>query len=142
MDELRILSPTGVCGSGFVESSFEKALTQKPHVKSGKLRALGMTSAKRSRAAPELPTVAEQGLPGYESSLWYAMLAPASTPQAIIKHVHADTVKIIKAPEMAGQLLSQGAEPVGNSPQELARFIKAEIDRWTQVITQANIRIE
>jgi len=127
---------------GQVQVMCTSPLPAMPHVKSGKLRALGMTSAKRSRAAPELPTVAEQGLPGYESSLWYAMLAPASTPQAIIKHVHADTVKIIKAPEMAGQLLSQGAEPVGNSPQELARFIKVEIDRWTKVITQANIRIE
>jgi tripartite-type tricarboxylate transporter receptor subunit TctC len=127
---------------GQVQMMCTSPLPAMPHVKSGKLRALGMTSAKRSRAAPEVPTVAEQGLPGYESSLWYAMLAPAATPQAVIKRVHADTVKIIKAPEMAGQLLAQGAEPVGNSPQELARFIKAEIDRWTKVITQANIRVE
>jgi tripartite-type tricarboxylate transporter receptor subunit TctC len=127
---------------GQVQVMCTSPLPAMPHVKSGKLRALGMTSARRSRAAPDVPTVAEQGLPGYESSLWYAMLAPAATPQAIIKRVHAETVKIIKAPEMAGQLLSQGAEPVGNSPQELARFIKAEIDRWTQVVTQANIRVE
>jgi tripartite-type tricarboxylate transporter receptor subunit TctC len=127
---------------GQVQMMCTSPLPAMPHVKSGKLRALGMTSARRSRAAPEVPTVAEQGLPGYESSLWYAMLAPAATPQAVIKRVHAETVKIIKAPEMAGQLLSQGAEPVGNSPQELARFIKAEIDRWTRVIVQANIRVE
>jgi tripartite-type tricarboxylate transporter receptor subunit TctC len=127
---------------GQVQMMCTSPLPAMPHVKSGKLRALGMTSAKRSRAAPEVPTIAEQGLPGYESSLWYAMLAPAATPQAVIKRVHAETVKIIKAPEMAGQLLAQGAEPVGNSPQELARFIKAEIDRWTKVITQANIRVE
>ena len=127
---------------GQVQMMCTSPLPAMPHVKSGKLRALGMTSSKRSRAAPEVPTVAEQGLPGYESSLWYAMLAPAATPQAVIKRVHAETVKIIKAPEMARQLLAQGAEPVGNSPQELAHFIKVEIDRWTQVITQANIRVE
>ena len=127
---------------GQVQMMCTSPLPAMPHVKAGRLRALGMTSAKRSRAAPEVPTVAEQGLPGYESSLWYAMLAPAATPQAVIKRVHAETVKIVKSPELAGQLLSQGAEPVGNSPQELARFIKAEIDRWTKVITQANIRVE
>jgi len=127
---------------GQVQMMCTSPLPAMPHVKAGRLRALGMTSAKRSRAAPEVPTVAEQGLPGYESSLWYAMLAPAATPQAVIKRVHAETVKIVKSPELAGQLLSQGAEPVGNSPQELARFIKTEIDRWTRVITQANIRIE
>jgi tripartite-type tricarboxylate transporter receptor subunit TctC len=113
-----------------------------PHVKAGRLRALGMTGAKRSRAAPELPTIAEQGVKGYESSLWYAMLAPAATPQAIIKRVHAETVKIVKSPELAGQLLALGAEPVGNTPQELSRFIKAQIDRWTQLVGAANIRIE
>ena len=127
---------------GQVQMMCTSPLPAMPHVKAGRLRALGMTSAKRSRAAPEVPTIAEQGLPGYESSLWYAMLAPAATPQAVIKRVHAETVKIVKSPELAGQLLSQGAEPVGNSPQELARFIKAEIDRWTRVITQANIRVE
>jgi len=125
---------------GQVQMMCTSPLPAMPHVKAGRLRALGMTSAKRSRAAPEVPTIAEQGLPGYESSLWYAMLAPAATPQAVIKRVHAETVKIVKSPELAGQLLSQGAEPVGNSPQELARFIKAEIDRWTKVVTQANIR--
>ena len=127
---------------GQVQVMCTSPLPAMPHVKAGRLKALGMTSRTRSRAAPEVPTVAGQGLPGYESSLWYAMLAPAATPQPVIKRVHAETVKIVKSPELAGQLLSQGAEPVGNSPQELARFIKAEIDRWTKVITQANIRVE
>ncbi len=127
---------------GQVQMMCTSPLPAMPHVKSGRLRALGMTSRTRSRAAPDLPTVAEQGLPGYESSLWYALVAPAATPPAIIRRVHADTVKILKSPDLAEQLLSQGADPVGNSPQELARFIKAEIDRWTRVITQANIRVE
>jgi tripartite-type tricarboxylate transporter receptor subunit TctC len=127
---------------GQVQMMCTSPLAAMPHVKTGKLRALGMTGAKRSRAAPELPTIAEQGVSGYESSLWYAMLAPAATPQAIIKRVHAETVKIVKAPEFAAQLLSQGAEPIGNSPQELARFIKSEIDRWVKLVNAANIRVE
>ena len=127
---------------GQVQMMCTSPLPAMPHVKAGRLRALGMTGAKRSRAAPELPTIAEQGVKGYESSLWYAMLAPAATPQAIIKRVHAETVKIVKSPELSGQLLTLGAEPVGNTPQELSRFIKAQIDRWTQLVTKANIRIE
>ena len=111
-----------------------------PHVKSGRLKALGMTSRTRSRAAPEVPTVAEQGVPGYESTLWYALLAPAATPQAVVKRVHSETVKILKSSDLAGQLLAQGAEPIGGSPQELQKFVAAEIARWTRVIEQANIR--
>jgi len=127
---------------GQVQVMCTSPLPAMPHVKSGKLKALGMTSRTRSRAAPEVPTVAEQGLPGFESSLWYALMGPAATPQTVIRRVHAETVKILKSPELAEQLLSQGAEPVGSSPQELSRFIKSEIDRWTRVITQANIRAD
>ena len=128
--------------AGQVQMMCTSPLAAMPHVKSGKLRALGMTGAKRSRAAPDLPTIAEQGVSGYESSLWYAMLAPAATPQPIIKRVHAETVKILKAPEFAEQLLSQGAEPVGSNPQELARYIKTEIDRWVKLVNAANIRAD
>jgi tripartite-type tricarboxylate transporter receptor subunit TctC len=128
--------------AGQVQMMCTSPLAAMPHVKAGKLRALGMTSAKRSRAAPELPTIAEQGFPGYESSLWYALLAPATTPQPIIKRLNAETVKVLKLPDVSEQLLSQGAEPVGNSPQELSRFIKEEIARWTKLINAANIQVE
>ena len=127
---------------GQVQVMCTSPLPAMPHVKSGRLKALGMTSRTRSRAAPDVPTVAEQGLPGFESSLWYALVGPAATPQTVIKRVHAETVKILKSPDLAEQLLSQGAEPVGSSPQELSRFIKSEIDRWTRVITQASIRAD
>ena len=113
-----------------------------PHVKSGRLRALGMTGRARSRAYPEVPTVAEQVVPGYESTLWYALLAPAATPQPFIRRLHAETVKIIKSPDMTEQLLAQGAEPIGNSPQELQKFVAAEIARWTRVVEQAKIRAD
>ena len=111
-----------------------------PHVKSGKLRGLAMTSRARSRAAPDIPTVAESGLPGYESSLWYALLAPAGTPAPIVRRVHTETVAIVKSPAVTEQLLAQGADPIGNSPQEAANFIRDEIERWTRLVKQADIR--
>ena len=128
--------------AGQVQMMCTSPLPAMPHVKTGRLKALGMTSRERSRAAPEVPTVAEQIGSNYESSLWYALLAPARTPHPIIRRVHAETVKILKLPDLSAQLLAQGAEPVGNSPQELSKFIAEEIRRWTAVIEQANIRIE
>jgi tripartite-type tricarboxylate transporter receptor subunit TctC len=128
--------------AGQVQVMCTSPLPAMPHVKAGRLKALGMTSRNRSRAAPDVPTVAEQIGTDYESSLWYAMLAPARTPQPVIRRVHAETVKILKLPDLSAQLLAQGAEPVGNSPQELAKFIAEEIRRWTTVIEQANIRVD
>jgi tripartite-type tricarboxylate transporter receptor subunit TctC len=128
--------------AGQVQVMCTSPLPAMPHVKAGRLKALGMTSRNRSRAAPDVPTVAEQIGTDYESSLWYAMLAPARTPQPVIRRVHAETIKILKLPDLSAQLLAQGAEPVGNSPQELAKFIAEEIRRWTTVIEQANIRVD
>lgn len=109
-----------------------------PHVKSGRLRALAMTGRTRSRAAPDIPTVAET-LPGYESTLWYALLAPAHTPQSIIKRLHDETTKALKTRDVTEQLQAQGAEPVGNSPEALQNFLRAEVERWTKVVHAANI---
>jgi tripartite-type tricarboxylate transporter receptor subunit TctC len=128
--------------AGQVQVMCTSPLPAMPHVNAGRLKALGMTSRNRSRAAPDVPTVAEQIGTDYESSLWYAMLAPARTPQPVIQRVHAETIKILKLPDLSAQLLAQGAEPVGNSPQELAKFIAEEIRRWTTVIEQANIRVD
>jgi len=122
---------------GQVQVMCTSPLPALPHVKSGRLRGLAMTGRSRSRAAPEIPTVAESGVPGYESSLWYALLAPARTPQPIIARLHSETARILRLPEVTEQLLSQGAEPIGSNPQELAKFLAAEINRWTQVIEQA-----
>ena len=127
---------------GQVQVMCTSPLPALPHVKSGRLRGLAMTGRSRSRAAPEIPTVAESGVPGYESSLWYALLAPARTPQPIIARLHSETARILRLPEVTEQLLSQGAEPIGSNPQELAKFLAAEINRWTQVIEQAKIRAE
>jgi tripartite-type tricarboxylate transporter receptor subunit TctC len=127
---------------GQVQVMCTSPLPAMPHVKSGKLRALAMTGAKRSRFAPELPTVAEAGFDGYEASLWYALLAPAGTPSAITGRLHAETVKVVKAPGMTEQLLAQGAEPVASSPQELEAYLRLEIDRWSKLIARAQIKAD
>ena len=111
-----------------------------PYVRSGKLRGLAVTTRSRSRAAPEIPTVAESGVPGFQATTWYALLAPAGTPPAIIKQLHAATVQALRSPAVADQLVAQGAEPIANSPDELRAFLQNEIEVWTKVIKQANIR--
>jgi len=103
------------------------------------LRALAMTSLTRSRAAPDIPTVAESGVPGYESTLWYALLAPAGTPKPIVRRLHAETARVVHSPDVAEKLLGLGADPIGGSPEDLSKFLKTEIDRWTQVIREAHI---
>jgi tripartite-type tricarboxylate transporter receptor subunit TctC len=127
--------------AGQVQMMCTSPLAAMPHVKSGKLRALAMTGLKRSSFAPDVPTVAET-LPGFETTLWYAMLAPAGTGQSIVRRLHDDTVKIVRSKDFTQQLESQGAEPVGNSPQELQKFIQAEIAQWTRVVKQAKITLD
>ncbi len=113
-----------------------------PHVRAGRLRALAMTGLTRSRAAPEIPTVAEAGYGGYQAGLWYALLGPAKLPAPVVKRLHDDAVAVTRSQDMIDQLLAQGAEPVGNSPQELEAFLRAEIERWTRVIKQAHIKAD
>jgi tripartite-type tricarboxylate transporter receptor subunit TctC len=127
--------------AGQVQIICTSPLPAMPHVKTGRLRALAMTSLARSPAYPDVPTVAET-VPGYQSTLWYALLAPAGTPQPIIKRVHADAVKALAAPQMREQLLALGATPVGNSPQELQNFVRDEIAMWTKLVKRANIRLD
>ena len=128
--------------AGQVQVMCTSPLPALPHVKSGRLRGLAMTGRARSRAAPDIPTVAESGVAGYESTLWYALLAPAATPQPIIRKLHGEMVKILKSSDVMEQLLALGADPIGNSPQELQQFLRTDIARWTKVIQQANIRAE
>jgi tripartite-type tricarboxylate transporter receptor subunit TctC len=127
--------------AGQVQIICTSPLPAMPHVKTGRLRALAMTSLARSPAYPDVPTVAET-VPGYQSTLWYALLAPAGTPQPIIRRVHADAVRALAAPQMREQLLALGATPVGNSPQELQNFVRDEIAMWTKLVKRANIRLD
>jgi tripartite-type tricarboxylate transporter receptor subunit TctC len=125
-----------------VQALFSIALAATPQIKAGKLRALAITSARRSPVAPELPTVAEAGFPGFEVIGWFGWLAPAATPRAIINRLNTELVRALKLPEVRERLISQSTEPVGNSPQEFATFMKNEHEKWARVIRQANIRIE
>jgi tripartite-type tricarboxylate transporter receptor subunit TctC len=112
-----------------------------PHVRSGQLRALAVTTPSRTRAAPEIPTVAEAAaLPGYRASTWYALLAPARTPPAIIDRLHRAAVQSLKVSAVVEQLAAQGGEPIGNLPAELHAFLRNEIDVWTKLIRQAGIK--
>ncbi|MEO8442173.1 MAG: tripartite tricarboxylate transporter substrate binding protein [Betaproteobacteria bacterium] len=128
--------------SGQVTMTFASMISGMPHVKSGKTRALAVSGAHHSPAAPELPTMIESGVKGYESSTWYGLLAPKATPRAIVAKLNREVVAIINLPEIKSHLLAEGAEPVGNSPEQFGEFIKAEIAKWGKVIRAAGLRAE
>jgi tripartite-type tricarboxylate transporter receptor subunit TctC len=123
----------------YIFSSMPPAL---PHVKVGKINALAVTSTKRSPATPELPTVAESGLPGYEVINWYGVLAPAGTPQAIVAKINAEVTRIMNLPEVKERLAAQGAETMTSTPQEFASFIKSETAKWAKVVKFSGARID
>jgi tripartite-type tricarboxylate transporter receptor subunit TctC len=128
--------------AGQVQALFSLALAATPQVKAGRVKALAITSGKRSVVAPDLPTVAESGFPGYEVVGWFGWLAPAKTPRAIVARLDAEIVKALKAPDVRERLLSQSTEPVGNSQQEFGAFLRSERDKWAGVIKRAGIRME
>jgi tripartite-type tricarboxylate transporter receptor subunit TctC len=127
---------------GQVSMMFSQLSSALPHVRSGKLRAIGMASLKRSPVMPELPTIAEQGFPGFEAVSWYALMVPAGTPHEVVAKLHAETSRILKLPEVRDKLAGLGAEPVGNSPQELAATIRSESARWSEVIRRQGIKAD
>jgi tripartite-type tricarboxylate transporter receptor subunit TctC len=118
------------------------ALTVLPHVNGGKARALAITSATRAKALPDLPTVAESGVAGYEASQWYGVMAPAGTPAAIIKRLNAEIREIMRAPEVVDQLGQQGSIPVGGSADDFERYLATEIDKWARVIRVSGARAD
>ena len=124
---------------GQVQIVCTSPLSVLPYTKIGKMKALAVTSIKRSRAMPDVSTVAESGLSGFHATVWYALLGPAKIPPVITDRLHKETTKVIYTPEVIAQLQDMGAEPVGNSPTELKRYLESEIDRWSKLIRQANI---
>ena len=113
-----------------------------PQVKAGKIRALAVSTAKRSPAVPDIPTVAEAGVPGYNSGSWFGLLAPAGTPKPVIDKLAAETQHILKLPDVAERLSGLGAEPVGDRPEQFAVHIKSEIAKWSKVIKDANVELQ
>jgi tripartite-type tricarboxylate transporter receptor subunit TctC len=126
--------------AGQVSMTFASLISGTPHYKSGRLRALAVTGAKRSIALPELVTMQEAGVKGYESATWYGMLAPAGTPTDIISKLNTEIVAILRQPEINDRLSHEGAEPVGNTPQQFGAHIKSEIEKWRKVIRAAGIK--
>lgn len=132
---------TDVLG-GHIEVIFHNAPVVLPHVKSGALRSLGITSAQRNSAAPDIPTLNEAGLPGYEVTSWYAMYAPAATPRPVIARLNADIARVLALPEIKEWMSSQAGQPGGGSPEELAAFQAAETVKWKKLIISAQIKAE
>jgi tripartite-type tricarboxylate transporter receptor subunit TctC len=124
---------------GQISAMFSNALTAKPQIESGAIRALGVSGRKRSQALPDIPPIAEAGLPGYEATQWYGLVAPAGTPPEIIARLHAEATKALETQEMKDKLAGDGAEPVGTTPAEFAAHIKGELEKWAGVARAAHI---
>jgi tripartite-type tricarboxylate transporter receptor subunit TctC len=128
--------------AGHVPAMMPNMLSAQPHIKSGRLRALGVTGSKRAPGADDIPTIAEAGVPGYEAVQWYGLLAPAGTSRDIVTKLHAGVVRALQNPDVRQRLLNDGAEPVGNSPEEFASYLRAETTKWAKVVQAAGIKPE
>ena len=113
-----------------------------PHIRAGKVRALAVTTARRWPGAPDIPTVAEAGVTGYEASAWFGLLAPAGTPRPIVDLLQRTVAEIVRRPEVAQQMLDMGAEPVANTPEAFGRQIAGEIDKWKKVVAATGVKVE
>ena len=127
---------------GQVQLYFGTVASVREQAKAGRVRALATTGATRSSAAPELPTVAESGLPGFEVVAWYGVLAPAGTPQPIVDRLATELARIVRIPAVQEQIKAQGAEAIGSTPAEARRFLDAEIDKWAKVVKSSGMRAE
>jgi tripartite-type tricarboxylate transporter receptor subunit TctC len=127
---------------GQVNLMFDNLPSGLPHVKAGKLRALGVTSARRSPAVPDIPTIAESGVPGYEVDSWFGILAPAGTPPEIVNKLNAEIVRILKLPDVNERLAEQGAQPVGDTPQQFAEHIRRETAKWAKVVKASGAKAD
>ena len=127
---------------GQVAMTFDNITTAWPLAKSGKLRALAVTTATRSAVAPDVPTLAESGLPGFEVGSWQGVFAPAGTPPEIVKRLNTEIVKILKLPAVSEKLVGLGAEPVGNSSEEFTALVKAEVVKWADVVKKSGAKVD
>jgi tripartite-type tricarboxylate transporter receptor subunit TctC len=127
---------------GQVQLMFSDAPTALPHIKSGRVRALGVGSPKRSALVPDVPTIAESGVKGYDAYSWAGVFAPAGTPKEILVKVNGDIVKALSDPEVKKRLLEAGAEAAPGTPEQFGAFLKGEIAKWGKVVKDANIKAD
>jgi tripartite-type tricarboxylate transporter receptor subunit TctC len=127
---------------GHLDVMPQTILSAAPHIKAGKLRAIAVTTSKRNAAWPDVPTVSESGLNGYESLAWYGIVGPAKLPQPVLTKLSAETIKATRSSDMQAALVKQGAEPVGNTPREFAAFIRSEMTKYARVIKEAGVKAE
>jgi tripartite-type tricarboxylate transporter receptor subunit TctC len=128
--------------AGRTQVMLDTAASAMPHVRSGKLRALAISAPRRSPELPELPTFAEAGLPQYDTNAWYSMHAPAGTPPDIVRRLNAELLAILKDPEILARFKQLATDPVGNSPEEFAAFVRAELDKYARIIKAAGIKLD
>jgi len=127
--------------AGQIPMSFDTALVALPHIQSGKVRALAVTSIKRAKVLPDVPTLAESGLPGFDVASWQAFFAPAGTPAPIVKRLYEELTRITAQTEVAARLFTMGVEPSPMTPQQLGDFQKAEITKWAKIVRDANVKL-
>lgn len=127
---------------GRLQMFFGVMLSSMPHIKTGKIRALAVTSTRRSPALPELPTVAETGLTGYVVDNWYGVAAPARMPRAVVTKLHAEVIRALKSADVTGRLRKDGSDAVGNSPEEFAAIVRNDLQRWRKQVKEAGIKAE
>jgi tripartite-type tricarboxylate transporter receptor subunit TctC len=127
---------------GQIEATMDNIPPYLPQVKAGKIHALAISTAKRSPAIPELPTIAEAGVRGYSSSAWFGLVAPAATPKEVVAKLSAETARILQMPDVKGRLTELGAEPIGSTPEQFGAHIKAEIAKWGKVIREAKVELQ
>ncbi len=128
--------------AGETQLTFTTVVVALPHVKTGRLRALGVASLKRAAVMPDVPTIDEAGVRGYESLAWYGLLAPAKTPPAIVEQLHRETVRALQAPDLRDMLKNQGAEPVGNTGDQFNVIIKEEIEKWRKLVQALGLKAD
>ncbi|HEY6239671.1 MAG TPA: tripartite tricarboxylate transporter substrate binding protein [Burkholderiales bacterium] len=128
--------------AGHVNLMFAPAQTVMPYVRAGKLKALAVTGSRRSETLPDLPTVAESGLPGYEAIGWFGLLAPAATPNPTVAQISADVRRVLAMSDVRERMLGLGADPAGNTPEEFARFIRDDQAKWSKLMKEAGIKAE
>jgi|SRR5882672_2081205 len=128
--------------AGEIQVAFAGLQTVLPHSRGGKVRALAVTGATRAKIAPELPTIAEAGVPGYAFDVWYGLAFTGGTPRAIVRKTHAEVVRLLQAPDVSGRFAAAGVEPITNTPEAFAEMIRLEIPKWTQVARAAKLRVD